>query len=269
MIRQMVGNRLKNTGHLTHFTASQQRSRLKMAKFVPAEFCKSAFNCPICGAYAQQYWHYMGFTGTGRDNTPNLNDPDNGCFVSGGNSHHQMRILDGINLSRCSHCGKNAIWLGERLFLPPSINVEPAHEDMPASASILYNEAAEIVDASPRGAAALLRVALEHLTHELECDPKKSINEKIGELVGRGVSSDVINACDVLRVTGNNAAHTTALLLLDDDRETATALFQIINYIVEQTIAQEKRLADMHNRLPENIRLQIDRRNIKALPKGE
>jgi hypothetical protein len=132
----------------------------------------------------------------------------------------------------------------------------------------LYQEASEIVDASPRGAAALLRVALELLTHELGGDVSKKINDNIAYLVGMGLSLEVVKAFDVLRVTGNNAAHTAGTLLMDDDRETAAALFQIINFIVEQTIAHKRRLEEMHDRLPEGIKEQIERRNQKALPKS-
>ncbi len=111
--------------------------------------------------------------------------------------------------------------------------------------------------------------------------PFNKINEKIGELVGKGLSADVIMALDVLRVTGNNAAHPAGSLLpaddreatpgtlrIDDDNETANALFQIINYIVEQTISHKKRLEEMHDRFPEGIRKQIERRNERSAPKA-
>ncbi|SEO30800.1 protein of unknown function [Paracoccus alcaliphilus] len=239
-----------------------------MVKFTPAEFNLKAFNCPYCGVYARQSWGWVGYTML-YNGGANASEVDDDCYVTRSSHSQKMQILNGINISVCEHCHKFSIWIKDRLMLPPNLNVDPPHEDMPASVSTIYHEAAEIVDASPRGAAALLRVALEQLTHELGCDPDNRINEKIGELVAKGVSPDVTKACDVLRVTGNNAAHPAETLLLDDNRDTAISLFQIINYIVEQTISHAKRLADMHNRLPEGVRLQIDKRNLKALPKGD
>lgn len=241
-----------------------------MPKFIPAVFDADAFNCPYCKVYAHQTWLWVGFAPPTTGNSGvNSRGVDEGEYVSEGQYRLVGVALDGLNLSRCGRCARLALWLGTRLLLPPNSNAEPAHDDMPLSVLSIYSEAAEIADASPRGAAALLRVALELLTHELGCDPRKGINDKIGELVGQGLSPEVIKALDILRVTGNNAAHTAGTLLLDDDRESATALFQIINYIVEQTISHKKRLEEMHARPPDGIKQQIERRNQKALPTPE
>lgn len=239
-----------------------------MPQFIPATFNRDAFNCPYCGVYARQFWHSVIRGGFTSHNRAYEDAVEEGHHFSVDESKADGRRLSGLHVSTCGHCQKLGLWVGSRLLLPPSSNSEPAHDDMPASVHAMYTEAAEIADASPRGAAALLRVALELLTHELGCDPSKKINDKIGQLVGIGVSPEVIKALDILRVTGNNAAHTAGTLLLDDDRETAAALFQIINYIVEQTIAHKKRLEEMHDRLPDGIKRQIEQRNLRALPKA-
>lgn len=239
-----------------------------MPKFTPATFGEGAFNCPYCGVYARHSWHWIAEEESPSNNQPNTTSPQPTDFFSFGSLVLRGTRLDGLNASNCGHCHKPALWLGDRLLLPPNSNAEPAHEDMPASVQAIYAEAAEIVDASPRGAAALLRVALEELTHELGCDPRRRITDKIGELVGKGLSPEVIMALDIVRVTGNNASHPSGMLLLDDNRETAAALFQIINFIVEQAISHKKRLQEMHDHLPEGIRQQIEQRNRKALPEA-
>lgn len=239
-----------------------------MPKFTPAAFNADAFNCPYCGAYARQTWHHLVRQASHYTNQANTALPEGGEYFTVNHYKSEGYKLDGLNASACNHCGKLALWLNDRLLLPPNSNTEPAHEDMPVSVQALYTEATEIVDASPRGAAALLRVALEELTHELGCDPRKRITDKIGELVAKGLSPEAIMALDILRVTGNNASHPSGMLLLDDDRETATALFQIINFIVEQAISHKRRLEEMHNHLPEGIRQQIEQRNRKALPEA-
>lgn len=236
-----------------------------MPKFTPAAFGEGAFNCPYCGVYARHSWHWVLET-EAHSNEPNQQSPNATDYFSISGAQMFGERIAGLNVSNCGHCRTPALWLGSRLLLPPNSNAEPAHDDMPASVKVIYAEAAEIVDASPRGAAALLRVAVEELTHELGCDPRRRITDKIGELVTKGLSPEVIMALDIVRVTGNNASHPSGMLLLDDNRETATALFQIINFIVEQAISHRKRLEEMHDHLPEGIRQQIEQRNRKALP---
>lgn len=203
-------------------------------------------------------------------NLPNTDSPSAGHHFSrsawGPDDAH---VIDGLNISICNHCLKGSMWLLKRLLIPAQSNAEPAHDDMPEKVKEMYDEAAEIADASPRGAAALLRVALELLTHELGCDPNKSINSNIADLINNGLAPDVVKALDILRVTGNNAAHPSGALLLDDDGDTATGLFQTINYVVEQAIAHKRRLEEMHDRLPEGIKRAIEQRDLKAAPKAE
>lgn len=236
-----------------------------MPKFTPATFGEEAFNCPYCGVYAAHTW-FLACVASPHYNQPNTSEPQGTGYFSFSHAEYSSVRIEGLNVSSCTHCRAPSLWLKNRLLLPFNSNAEPAHEDMPEPVHALYEEAAQIVDASPRGAAALLRVALEELTHELGCDPRKRITDKIGELVAKGLSPEVIMALDIVRVTGNNASHPSGMLLLDDNRETATALFQIINFIVEQAISHKKRLEEMHNHLPEGIRQQIEQRNRKALP---
>lgn len=235
-----------------------------MANFTPPQFTLDAFNCPYCGAYAAQSWHQLAYRPDARCNKE---PPRKGLYFSASGGAYHSYPLDGLNITACARCQKFSLWLGERIIIPPSTDVEPAHEDMPDSVKVIYDEASEIVNASPRGAAALLRVALEKLTHEIGCDPDKSINENIGGLVAQGLSPEVINALDIVRVTGNNAAHGANTLLLDDDYDTATTLFQIINYLVEQRISHIRRLSEMHEKFPDGIKRQIEQRNARALPK--
>jgi hypothetical protein len=89
------------------------------------------------------------------------------------------------------------------------------HEDMPADVRSDFAEAAAIVDISPRGAAALLRLAVERLMPHLEAKAK-NINDGIGQLVARGLDPKIQKALDVLRVIGNEAVHPGQIDLKDD-----------------------------------------------------
>jgi len=65
---------------------------------------------------------------------------------------------------------------------------------------------------------------------------------------------------DVVRVIGNNAVH-PGEISIDDNPEIAQALFGLINVIVENRIAEPKRIEALYASLPEGARNAIERRD--------
>ena len=108
--------------------------------------------------------------------------------------------------------------------------------------------ASSILDLSPRGACALLRLSLQKLCRELGQDGK-NLNDDVAALVAQGLSAEVQQALDALRVVGNNAVH-PGEFDITDDAESAVALCECLNVIVEQRIAQPKRIEQLYGRLP-------------------
>ena len=78
----------------------------------------------------------------------------------------------------------------------------------------------------------------------------KNLNEDIGNLVKKGISSEVQKALDSVRVIGNNAVHPGELDLKDDVR-TAISLFRLINYIVDNQISSKKEIDGIFEGLPQ------------------
>ncbi len=95
-------------------------------------------------------------------------------------------------------------------------------------------------------ASALLRLALQKPCQALGA-PAKNLNADIAWLVEKGLLLGVQQALDSLRVIGNNAVH-PGQLDLSDDRDTATALFALLNYIVEQMITRPKELESIYGK---------------------
>lgn len=133
---------------------------------------------------------------------------------------------------------------------------------MPMDVRADYEEARAIVALSPRGACALLRLAVQKLGGELG-ESGKNIDSDIASLVNKGLDVEVQQALDSLRVIGNNAVH-PGEMDLTDDTETATALFTLLNFIVEDRIAQPKKRKAIFDKLPEGARAAIQKRNEKA-----
>lgn len=233
-----------------------------MSKFVAPSYTLPAFNCPICQAYASQKWHYVGLS---RHSYP-ASSNSTGVIeeMRTGGSWSEALLMDGVRASECAHCRRVSIWKNGQLVIPLVTAVQPCHEDAPDDVRALYEEAASICRASARGAAALLRVALELLTHHLGASPRDKLNDKIGTLVSSGLPEGVIQSFDILRVVGNEAAHDPQTVLLDDNDEVAISLFELLNFSIEQTISRQKKLQKLHDTLPEGIRKGIERRNSKA-----
>jgi Domain of unknown function (DUF4145) len=119
---------------------------------------------------------------------------------------------------------------------------------MPTDVRDDFEEARTIAGFSPRGACALLRLAVQKLCKDLG-EPGTNTNADIASLVQKGLTADVQEALDSLRVIGNNAVH-PGELDLKDDTETASALFNLLNFIVDDRIAQPKKRKAIFEKLP-------------------
>lgn len=209
----------------------------------PPEFDGSAFNCPCCGAYAEQKWSRLEESHDGRPGVSPLGDSRAKSYYG----------------SKCAHCGNVALWCDEKLIFP---NVGPAelpNLDMPEEIRADYDEANSIANASPRGAAALLRLAIQKLSKHLG-KPGKNINEDIAALVADGLPPRVQQALDSVRVIGNEAVH-PGQMDLRDDSGTVAQLFKLTNFIVQKMITEPKEIDGIYSRLPEKKRKEIERRD--------
>lgn len=142
------------------------------------------------------------------------------------------------------------------MVVPLTGNVEPANADLPENIKSDYNEAKDIVNISPRGAAALLRLAVQKLCIHLG-EKGTNINDDIASLVKKGLPVQMQQALDSVRVIGNNAVH-PGTIDLNDKRETALALFGFVNVIAEVLISQPKKIQEFYEKhLPESARASI------------
>ncbi|MCC0067157.1 MAG: DUF4145 domain-containing protein [Rhodovulum sp.] len=134
--------------------------------------------------------------------------------------------------------------------------------DLPDDIRADYDEASTILELSPRGAAALLRLGIQKLCAHLLGEGGRSVDADIAALVKRGLDARVQQALDVVRVVGNNAVH-RGQIDLRDDRATAEKLFGLVNLIAEIEITQRKHIAEMYAALPEGALKAIEKRDGK------
>lgn len=211
---------------------------------VPPNFNLKSFNCPHCGAFARQ--NKFGYV-----------------LAYASRDVYQELVIENapLKVSVCDSCGKNCVWVLED-FVYPATNPAPRpNADMPDDIRSDYLEAANIYTVSPRGAAALLRLAIQKLMVHLGEDGK-NINDDIASLVAKGLPRQVQQAMDVVRVTGNNAVHPGKLDA--NDIGVAQQLFPLVNIIVEYQISMPARVQELYDALPAGALAGIEKRDAKA-----
>lgn len=171
----------------------------------------------------------------------------------------QTLYLNNVDVSECYNCDKIALWVGDQMVWPHSNEAPPPHAELPEELAADYSEAGEIANASPRGAAALLRLVIQKLCKHLG-ESGKNINADIAALVKKGLDPRVQQMLDVVRVVGNNAVH-PGEIDLRDDRETAERLFVLVNMITDIMIAQPKAVEEMYGKLGSRPLEAIERRD--------
>ncbi|WP_375193721.1 DUF4145 domain-containing protein [Marinobacter sp.] len=179
--------------------------------------------------------------------------------------HMQDFVPRNFSVATCASCGGFTLWAENDLVYPKHVSVDPPNEDMNEDIRSLYFEAATIVTDSPRGAAALLRLALQILLKQLG-KSGKNINTDIKELVSEGLSPKIQQALDLLRVVGNNAVH-PGKIDIDDSPDVALKLFHVINFIANEMITKPKELELLYTDLvPDDTKQHIQERDRKDAP---
>lgn len=159
-----------------------------------------------------------------------------------------FKSVENLHLSQCESCDDIAVWVHKTLVFPPKHQGAEPNPDIPADIVYDIQEARSILTASPRGAAALLRLAIQKLLKHLG-ESGQDINKDIGSLVGKGLDPRVQQALDVVRVIGNEAVH-PGDLDLRDDRDTVIKLLEIVNLIAMQMITVPNSVESLYKVLP-------------------
>ena len=200
-----------------------------MNNHIPPTMGSEAFNCPRCQVFAKQDWfHLVG-----------ASQP------SGFGTQYQNPAF---TLSKCNSCGEPTIWHGELMIYPLHAAVEQPSADLPEDVRNDFEEARLITNISPRGAAALLRLALQKLCVHLG-EPGKNINNDIAALVSKGLPPKVQQALDSVRVIGNESVH-PGTLDLKDNKETVHKLFRLVNFVAHKMITEPREIDEIYGSLP-------------------
>ena len=205
-----------------------------MIPYTPPKHKITAFNCPRCEAFSAQLWSEV--------------------FMSRG--HERAQDLD---LALCTHCHQYSLWYQTRMIFPSHSPAPLPNLDLPDHINADYKEARSIVSPSPRGAAALLRLAIQKLCKHLG-EKGENLNTDIANLVKKSLPQKVQKALDIVRVIGNNAVH-PGQIDLKDNADIAQNLFSLVNLIADVMITQPKHVDSLYQSLPANQKKAIQERD--------
>ncbi len=259
------------------------------SKYVPPALNETAFNCPHCGALAKQFWHSLHAKNLGKDHIPRIVTDDQipgildkiedeerrnellaqlkktasgqPCLLSSRSDVWNVPRVDNLFISECFNCGNIVIWIYNSLMYPKRGIAPAPNPDLPDDVRVDYDEAGTILDESPRGAAALLRLCIQKLCKHLG-ESGENVNDDVKKLVKKGLDPRVQQALDVVRVVGNHAVH-PGQIDLRDNRETAEKLFGLVNLIAEIMISQPNHVKEIYNSLPKSELERIEKRDRK------
>lgn len=262
-------------------------------KRVEPSISSVSFNCPHCGALAHQQWYRLEANGIEENGVPFRPDQEfveqlrdtahvlldeareqheklreyaeqvitNELFIDSFLSEYQkLPQLVNLHASCCYACGGIAIWAADRMVYPflAAMAIAP-NADMNEDIQIDFKEAVLILDASPRGGAALLRQCLQKLCAQLG-ESGKNINADIASLVRRGLDKRIQRALDIVRVIGNDAVY-PGQIDPRDERDTAIELARLVNLIAELMITQPRQIEQLYGLLPESKRRAVEERD--------
>lgn len=193
-------------------------------------FRKPAFTCPHCAVMSTHHW------------------PSSESML--------------VQISHCTNCGESIVWFQKEAIWPLTGNAPVLNEDMPVHIKADYLEARSIAAVFPRGAAALLRLAIDKLVTHLGATGK-TIDDRIQDLVNRGLDSLIQQMLDSVRVIGNEQVH-PGQIDIRDDPEMLQTLFWLVNEIVDERITKPNRVKQIYEMLPEGKRKAIEDRVAKA-----
>ncbi len=193
-------------------------------EYTPASFKEAGFHCPHCGVYAHQNWFDVALEGAPDDSGETL------------------------SLGTCERCNRFSLWIDGEMIYPPSAELPLPRMEMPEEIREIYLEARRTLDASPRAASAMLRLAIRGLISHLgETD---DIAESLESLNRRGLDEKIQIALQRVRMVGEGAVE-PGMIDSGDGDETARVLFEILNLIVDALMVQPRRVDEMLGKLPQ------------------
>jgi Domain of unknown function (DUF4145) len=243
-----------------------------------------SFNCPHCHALARQFWFSVHADPLKADEKPlvapaetlkalTLGDVEEDerdrkmkwaeRMVSGRpflEVHRQFRNRDvqNVSISYCFNCNEMCLWVCDQLVWPKRVeSPEPKLQALP-DVRRDDDEASQTLDASPRGAAALLRLALDKVCKELG-ESRESPKDDMASFVQEDVDARAQKVLEAMCIIESNATP-PGQIGVGDNRAAAETLSGLVNLICEKMIMEPRHLQAVYTKLREGALNAMERR---------
>jgi Domain of unknown function (DUF4145) len=250
-------------------------------KYVSPAIDQLAFNCPHCEALARQFWFSVHADPLKSDEKPLLATAETVKTLTFGNNeedqrdrklkwaeqmasgrpflevHREFRSRDvqNVSISYCFNCNQMCLWVYDQLVWPRREAFPEPQLHAPPNLRRESEEASQTLEATPRGAAALLRIAIAKLCKELGVSGE-SPNDGITLFVREDVDARVQKVLDAARIIESNAMRPDQIGL-GEDRATAEILSGLVNLICEKMIMEPRHLQEVYAKVREGARNQF------------
>ena len=164
----------------------------------------------------------------------------------------RSRDVQNVSISYCFNCNEMCLWVYDRLVWPRREGFPEPKLHAPPKVRRESEEASQILEASPRGAAALLRIAIEKLCKELGVSGE-SLKDDIAFFVREDMDARVQKVLDAAQIIESNAMRPSQIGL-GEDRATAETLSGLVNLICEKMIMEPRHLQEVHTKVREDAR---------------
>jgi hypothetical protein len=148
------------------------------------------------------------------------------------------------------------LWVGDQLVWPKGTTSLESTLDASADVPEDSRKISQTLDASLRGAAALLRVATEKLCKELG-DSEQQPRPAITPLLQEEVDARVLKVLEAMRVIESNAMPSDHVSVRDD-RATAETLSGLVNLICEKMMIEPRQLQALYTKVREGAQNGIE-----------
>jgi Domain of unknown function (DUF4145) len=253
-------------------------------KHVSPSIDQLAFSCPHCHALARQFWFSVHADPLKADEKPVVANGETVAALMFGDAeegererkvkwaermasgrpfldvHREFRNRDVQNvwISYCFNCNEICLWVVDQLVWPRSAtDPEPKLHASP-DVRRENEEASQILDASPRGAAAFLRLAIEKLCKELG-DSEESPRPETAPLFQEEVDARVQKVLEAMRIIESNAVPPDHVGV-EDTRATAETLSGLINLICEKMIIEPRHLQALYAKVRDGAQSAFEQR---------
>ena len=224
-------------------------------------FLKEYAYCYCCEKKHRHRWYRLE---NNKDRDKNLEEnwglEDEYYFVYLNKSERETRLSDlfllhnELCISVCGGCGIELPWQSEENIHAPASLMAPPDREVPVESKIDYNEARKIYKSSSRGAAVLLRVAIEklliHLNLGLSSRNLTAMVKELSEKNAGGIEcpEHIING--LLKTCVSERENNSAREINESESsETVGILFKLVNEITEEFIKRKKRIDNFNQDL--------------------